>query len=121
MAQSLYTLDGVYYVAGRSYSHNGVQYQPGDVVPDAKSFRNVEAMVRSRHLILVVDNPNDVPVYFQKDVKQADLVELKFGLKIKHPKKQAPAPEPVAAPKPQVQLDPAPKKRGRPRKDQNDA
>lgn len=97
MAQSLYTLKGIYYVAGRRYAHNGVSYEPGDVVDGAHEFRNVEAMVRSRHLIPVVDDLNDVPVYYQKDVKTADLVELKFKLKIK--KKAAPKPEQRPAPK----------------------
>ena len=38
--------------------------------------------MRSRHLIPVVDDLNDVPVYYQKDVKLAELVELKFKLTI---------------------------------------
>lgn len=85
MAQSLYTLENVYYVAGRSYLLDGKQINPGDVVENAHELRNIESFVRSRHLILVVDNHNDVPVYYQKDVKLASLVEQKFGLKIKHP------------------------------------
>lgn len=97
MAQSLYTLKGIYYVAGRRYAHNGVSYEPGDVVDGAHEFRNVEAMVRSRHLIPVVDDLNDVPVYYQKDVKTADLVELKFKLKIKKKAEPKPAPKPVVS------------------------
>lgn len=85
MAQSLYSLENIYFVAGRHYVHDGVTYEPGDVVEGARTFRNVEAMVRSRHLIPVVDNHNDVPVYFQKDVKLASLVEEKFRFTIKHP------------------------------------
>lgn len=82
MAQSLYTLDGIYYVAGRDYILDGKQIRAGDVVENARELRNVESFVRSRHLILVVDNHNDVPVYYQKDVKLASLVEQKYGLKI---------------------------------------
>jgi hypothetical protein len=85
MAQSLYTLEGVYFVAGRDYLLDGKQIHAGDVVENANELRNVESFVRSRHLIPVVDDHNDVPVYYQKDVKLASLVEQKFGLKIKHP------------------------------------
>lgn len=106
MAQSLYTLKGIYYVAGRDYVLDGKQVRAGDVVEGAHELRNVESFVRSRHLIPVVDDLNDVPVYYQKDVKLASLVEGKFNLKIK--KKAAPEPK---AEKPVVSEEPRPLKK----------
>ena len=83
MPLSLNELPGIYYVAGRSFVLNGEKITTGDVVEGAKDLRNIESFVRSRHLIPVVENLNDVPVYHQKNVKVADLVEQKFKLKIK--------------------------------------
>lgn len=85
MAQSLYTLPNIVFVAGRRFSYNGVTYDRGDVVPEARAWRNVEAAVRSRHVYLVVKDKNDVPVYFQKDVMTADLLEKKAKFTIKWP------------------------------------
>lgn len=96
MAQSLYTLPNIYYVAGRHYSHNGTVYAPGDVVPDANTFRNIEAMVRSRHLYAAVVNHNDVPKYYQKDVKSFELLEKKLGVEVNFEKFQAELPEDVS-------------------------
>lgn len=123
MAQSLYTLDKVYFVAGRSFKLNGKQIRAGQVVEGAHALRNIESFVRTRHLIAVVDNLNDVPVYHQKDVKTADLLELKYRLKITgRPRKvEPPQPAPVPAPPRPVFEDKPRKKPGpKPRKRDND-
>lgn len=94
MPLSLNELDSIYYVAGRRFVLNGKKYAIGDVVEGAKDLRNIESFVRSRHLIPVVNNLNDVPVYHQKNVKVAELVEKKFKLKIKKKAEPKPAPKP---------------------------
>ena len=93
MPLALNKLDGVYYVAGRDYILDGRQVRAGDVVEGAKDLRNIESFVRSRHLIPVVDDLNDVPVYYQKDVKLASLVESKFKLTINRCCEPEPEPE----------------------------
>ena len=87
MPSILTRYEGVSFIAGKNFTHNGTEYKMGDDVPKAKEFSNLETLIRSRRLIPVVDNySKDAPFQFHREVKEKDLALRKLGLE---PKKKA--------------------------------
>jgi hypothetical protein len=62
--------DAVHFIAGRVFVHDGKLIYPGEQVDDARDWKSLESAVRSRHLIPVAENPNELPVHMIKDVKE---------------------------------------------------
>lgn len=81
MPSILTKYDRVEFLAGRPFTYSGVEYQKGDPVDNAKSFNNLESMVRSRYLVPVVDDySKDAPLQFRREVLTRDLALRKLGI-----------------------------------------
>src|SRR5262245_11936746 len=69
MPTQFYYLDSVDFIAGKNFNLNGKPYKVGDEVPEAKDLLGLETYVRTRHLIPVTDDKNNVPKMFWREVK----------------------------------------------------
>lgn len=85
MATSYLQLDKISFLAGRNFVLGGQSYKPGDEVPDAHSYNKLEALVRGRFLIPVVDDLNDIPKEYWKQVRQRDFAIFKLKLDVHTP------------------------------------
>lgn len=73
--------EAVEFLAARPFIFNGTTYNLGDLVPDAKSWAQLEVLVRSRRLVPVVDDYSaDAPLQFRREVKTRELALRKMGL-----------------------------------------
>lgn len=72
--------DRISFVAGRHFRTGGRPYIPGEEVPDARNWKNLESCVRSRYLIPVSDDVSELHPRFQRDVKNKEFMldRLKF-------------------------------------------
>lgn len=68
------------FIAGRPFVYAGTKYEIGEDVPDAKSFGNLESLVRSRFLVPVVPDHQSKPFEFHREVKTRELARRKLGL-----------------------------------------
>lgn len=93
MATPIHKLDGIEYIAGRTFTLHGDQYESGDPVPN-KALENthVEALIRSRHVIPVVDDPDVLPKIYWREVKVRSAALAKLGKEDKREAKQADKP-----------------------------
>ena len=80
MPSILTEYEGVSFIAARPFIWGDNTYQMGDDVPDAKTFGNLESLVRSRRLIPVIDNKDDAPFQFHREVMSRELALTKLGL-----------------------------------------
>lgn len=78
LAQDPY--EHVEFIAARDFTWGDISYTMGDDVPEAKTFGNLESMIRSRRLIPVVDDYDKAPVQFRRTVLTRDLALTKLGL-----------------------------------------
>lgn len=80
MPSILTEYEGVEFIAARDFTYFGHEYKMGDDVPDAKSFKNLESMVRSRRLIPVVAEGQPKPYQFRHVVQEREFARKKLGL-----------------------------------------
>lgn len=78
MPSILSKLDHIGFIAGRPFVFNGEAYQVGDEV-DAAGWSNLETLVRTRHLIPVVDDPARLPFQFRRTVVTRERAYQKLG------------------------------------------
>lgn len=71
--------EAVHFVAGRIFPHGGQIVYPGEVVEDAREWKNLESLVRSRYLLAVAEDPSVLPVGMRKDVKPVEHVRRKLN------------------------------------------
>jgi hypothetical protein len=69
MATKFLDHEAVHFVAGRFFVHHGKQFFPGEVIEDARDWKNLESMVRSRWFIPVVEDQSVLPTRMQYEVK----------------------------------------------------
>lgn len=79
MPAQLYRDDRVSFICGRNFIYNGTKYTVGDEFPQDRLVSDPEVMVRSRHLIPVVDEGSDKPRTFHREVQIRDVVLAKLG------------------------------------------
>jgi hypothetical protein len=119
LAQDAY--EHVEFIAARDFTWGDKSYTMGDDVPEAKSFGNLESMVRSRRLIPVVDDYDKAPFQFRRTVltRELALTKLGFNQEMLSNRKAVKASEARSTPKPEEPktAEQGKKKVGRPRKD----
>jgi len=93
--------DRVTFLAGRMFTHLGKKVLPGEEITDAREWRNLESMVRSRYMVAVTEDPSVLPPRIRKDVHERARTEDKLQAerwqqwRIDNPE---PEPEPVVDP-----------------------
>lgn len=93
MAHTLHNVEGLEYIAGRTFTLNGEKYESGDPVPNEElANTHLEALIRSRHVIPVVDDEADIPRYTNwREIKVRARALDKLGKEDKRPAKKAAA------------------------------
>jgi len=71
MPSQLIDNQGISFVCAKSFKWRDTEYEMGDDFP-AEEANNVETMVRSRFLIPVVDDINDKPRHWHREVQVKD-------------------------------------------------
>lgn len=87
--------DRIVFLAGRHFAHGGHRFVPGEEITNARQWPNLESAVRSRHLVAVADDLEQIPHLYRRDVKNRAQMEAKLGLEQNLANKPAdlPAPE----------------------------
>jgi len=90
--------EAVHFVAGRIFIHDGQMVYPGEVVEDARDWRNLESMVRSRYFWPVAEDPSVLPHKLRKDVRPVAEIRAKVNAAnyedLIHDRDFVPEPEP---------------------------
>jgi hypothetical protein len=92
----IHLIPQVEYVAGRTFTLNGTKYESGDPIPadEVLAGGHVEALIRGRFALPVVDDPNDIPPLYWREIKHRDFVLKKLGKEDKRKKPEVkPAPK----------------------------
>lgn len=79
MATKFLDHEAVHFVAGRIFIHDGKKYYPGEVIEDARSWKNLESMVRSRFFVAVSEDVSVLPPRLRKDVKTVEFARNKLS------------------------------------------
>lgn len=101
MPSILTQYENVDFLAGRPFTYLGTAYKQGEAVPEAKTFNNLETLVRSRYLIPVVDDySKHAPLQFRHEVKPRELALRKLGIDSgkEHLEDDQPVPTPLTVP-----------------------
>jgi hypothetical protein len=98
MPSQLYKNEGISFVCAKSFKWRDTEYHQGDDFPQEEA-NNVETMVRSRFLIPVVDDLNDKPRHWHREVRPRDEVLARLNQEVvqlvmpgEEPPTDAPAP-----------------------------
>lgn len=67
--------DEVAFVAARDFNFDDQSYAKGDVIPDAKTWMKLEILVRNRYVIPVIEDRNNAPKMFYREVKTPEAAE----------------------------------------------
>ena len=110
---SWYTLPSIEFYAGRYFTHQGVEYIPGQKLPSGtgQKFPNLEGAVRSRYLIPIAEDRHQIPRHMWGEVDAFEVVLRKHQeranrLNLPGLDSQSPDPAPAAPTTPEV-FDPA--------------
>jgi len=71
MPSQLIDNEGISFVCAKSFKWRDTEYEMGDDFPQEEA-NNVETMIRSRFLIPVVDDINDKPRHWHREIQQKD-------------------------------------------------
>lgn len=78
MRAKFFDHEAVHFVAGRIFTHDGKKIFPGEVIEDAREWKNLEAVVRSRYLWPVAEDLSVLPTRMQKEVKSVEFAREKL-------------------------------------------
>ena len=79
MPSILAQLPQVGFLASKNFTLLGKKYEVGDEVPEAKGFINLEVLVRTRFLMPVVDNYDELPFQFRRMAFPRDIAYKKLN------------------------------------------
>lgn len=88
MPSQLITNDNVEFICGRNFTYNGEDFEVGDFFPQEKAL-NIEVLVRTRHLIPVVESTDVKPRHWHREVRIKSEILEKLGKTAKPAKKTA--------------------------------
>ena len=81
MPSQLYKNEGISFVCAKNFKWRDTEYHQGDDFPQEEA-NNVETMVRSRFLIPVVDDLDDKPRHWHREVQLRDQVMAKLNQEV---------------------------------------
>jgi len=92
MPSQLITNDNVEFICGRNFTFNGKDYKLGEDFPQDEALGRIETLVRTRHVIPVVESYDVKPRHWHREVRIKSEVLDKLGVKQKSesPKKEKP-------------------------------
>lgn len=79
MASKFLDHEAVHFVAGKIFPHGGQIFYPGEVVEDAREWKNLESLVRSHYLWPVAEDISVLPPQLQKSVRSVELARAKLN------------------------------------------
>lgn len=80
MPSILRDLPAVGWIAGKNFTFNGQQYKVGDEVPDINEFPRLEVFVRTRTVIPIVEETQELPFQFRHMVMTKERAAAKLGI-----------------------------------------
>ena len=76
---TLNRFENVQYFAMRDLKIHGIEFEKGEELPDARGYKNLEALVRSRRIVPVVADRNAYPKMFYRELRSVAFVTKKYG------------------------------------------
>lgn len=80
MPSQLITNEGISFVCARTFVYGGEEFEFGSDFPQEKAVGRIEALVRTRYLIPVVETWQEKPRHWHRHVLPRDIVLAKLGL-----------------------------------------
>lgn len=82
MASALYDNSNVTFMVAKPFRCHGKDYNIGDDFPREEMHTvSPEVLVRTRHLVPIVEDSSLKPKHFHREVKTRELAEMKLGLR----------------------------------------